>query len=410
MCGINKMTEKFHLSVGSLSPPQEQLSDLLEHYQAGRLDDAENVATSITRKYPTDPFSWKVLGAVLKQTGRITESLHANQKSAQLGPQDAGAHFNLGNTLLDLKRLGEAETSYKKAIALKPDLAEAYSNLGKILNELGRLEEAEVILKQAIALKPDLAEAHTYLGIVLYKGGNTDLALKSILKANEIDPKDKDSKLLLSAMRSRENLKESEAAIDGTNCITALKGPSLNPLILNRGVEAELITSLYEMSFYEIDKLKRGGLLASGRNDARYGNGKCSTDFNLFQDSSSIIQKLVEDLTIVMMEAVKSDILIHDSFFNILGAGGGLTPHKHINELDKDIGLNLGIQKYSLVYYLSIGDQDCSKPGVLKLYEPDKDILPSKGMIIIFPASRLHSTVYEGKDDRIIIGVNFYSL
>ena len=164
------------------------------------------------------------------------------------------------------------------------------------------------------------------------------------------------------------------------------------------------------MSFYEIDKLKRGGLLASGRNDARYGNGRCSTDFNLFQDSGFIIQRLVEDLKLIMMKAVKSDVLIYDSFFNILGAGGGLTPHKHITELDKDIGLNLGMQKYSLVYYLSVGDQDCSEPGVLKLYEPDEDILPSNGMIIIFPASRLHSAIYGGKTDRVIIGVNFYSL
>ena len=145
-------------------------------------------------------------------------------------------------------------------------------------------------------------------------------------------------------------------------------------------------------------------------NDARYGNGRCSLDFNFFRESHPIIKTVSEDLTRIMMEAVKSDVFIYDSFFNILGAGGGLTPHKHINDLDKDVRLNLGTQKYSLVYYLSVGDQNCSEPGVLKLYEPDENILPSKGMIIIFPATRLHSAVYGGKDDRIIIGVNFYSI
>jgi len=44
------------LSVGSLNPPQEQLNNLLEHYQSGRLDDAEKLATLITQKYPSDPF------------------------------------------------------------------------------------------------------------------------------------------------------------------------------------------------------------------------------------------------------------------------------------------------------------------------------------------------------------------
>ena len=52
------------------------------------------------------------------------------------------------------------------------------------------------------------------------------------------------------------------------------------------------------------------------------------------------------------------------SFFNILRAGGGLTPHRHINEFDrKSVTFNLVNRKYSLVYYLSVGDQNCNEPG-----------------------------------------------
>ena len=184
------------------------------------------------------------------------------------------------------------------------------------------------------------------------------------------------------------------------NFYGAKTGLTSIPLILNRVVEDELIANLYEMSSRELDKTT----------DARYGSGRCSPDFNLFKDARSIIQNLAEDLTIIMMEAVKSEVYIYDSFFNILGAGGGSTPHKHLNDLDKDIGFDLGKQKYSLVYYLSVGDQHCSEPGMLKLYDPVEDILPSDGMITIISASRLHSAVYGGKTDRIMIGVNFYSL
>ena len=77
------------------------------------------------------------------------------------------------------------------------------------------------------------------------------------------------------------------------------------------------------MNSIQLDKTKRVGLLASGKTDARYGNGIVSPDFNLFKDARSIIQKLAEDLTKIMMEALKSDIYIYDSFFNILSAGGG---------------------------------------------------------------------------------------
>ena len=144
--------------------------------------------------------------------------------------------------------------------------------------------------------------------------------------------------------------------------------------------------------------------------DPRYGVGKCSRDFNLFKDDSPIIKSVSEDLIIIMREVVKSDIYIVDSFFNILGAGGGTVPHKHMNNLDKDEILNLGKQKYSLVYYLSVGDQNCRNPGILKLYDPSEDILPCEGMIAIFSADREHSALYGGKTDRVMIGINFYSL
>ena len=94
--------------------------------------------------------------------------------------------------------------------------------------------------------------------------------------------------------------------------------------------------------------------------------------------------------------------------FNILKAGGGTTPHKHINQFDKTSGLVN--QKYSLTYYLEIGDQSCDEPGILKLYEPNQEILPEKGTIVIIPASRSHSATYNGKLDRIMIGINFYSI
>ena len=67
---------------------------------------------------------------ILKQKGRIRESLVICQKSVQLDPQDAEAYYNLGVILRELGKLEEAEKSYRKAILLKPDYAEAHSNLG----------------------------------------------------------------------------------------------------------------------------------------------------------------------------------------------------------------------------------------------------------------------------------------
>ena len=170
------------------SPPQQQLSSLLEYYQNGRFDDAEKLSASLTQQFPAHQFGWKVLGAVLQQTGRVIDSLTAMQKSVQLAPQDAEAHNNLGNTLKELGRLDEAEASYKKAIALKPDYAEAHSNLGNTLQELGRLVEAETSYTQAIAFKPDFAEAYSNLGNTLQELGRLVEAEASYRQAIKIRP------------------------------------------------------------------------------------------------------------------------------------------------------------------------------------------------------------------------------
>ena len=183
---VKRKTKK--QDVIGISPPQEQLSSLLECYQNGRFSDAEKLAVSITNDFPKHQFGWKVLGAVLKQTGRVIDSLTAMQKSIKLAPQDAEAHYNLGATLQELGRLAEAEASYIQAIALEPGLAEAHSNLGATLKQLGRLEESETSCIQAISLKPDYAEAHSNLGDTLKQLGRLEESEASYIQAIALEP------------------------------------------------------------------------------------------------------------------------------------------------------------------------------------------------------------------------------
>jgi len=169
-------------------PSKQQLNGLLEYYQAGRYADAEKLSLSITQEFPEHQFAWKVLGAALKQMGKINESLVAIQKSVELDPQDAKAHYNLGVMFKELGRLDEAEVSYRKAIALKPDYGEAHSNLGATLQDLGRLDGAETSYRKAIALKPDYGEAYSNLGNTLQEQGRLKEAEASFRKAIALKP------------------------------------------------------------------------------------------------------------------------------------------------------------------------------------------------------------------------------
>ena len=172
----------------NLTPPQDQLRYLLKYFQASHYDKAEQLAKNITQLFPAHQFAWKILGAVLLQTGRTAESLVPMQKAVQTEPKNAEAHSNLGVTLLRLGKIEDAEGSFKKAVALKPNYAEAHNNLGSTFKEQGKLSEAAKSFARATVVKPDYAEAHNNLGVMLKALGKFDQARASYTQAISLAP------------------------------------------------------------------------------------------------------------------------------------------------------------------------------------------------------------------------------
>ena len=204
--------KKFHANI--LEPSQQQLDDLLEYYQTKQYDDAEKLSVSITEEFPKHQFAWKVLAIVLKQNGRINESLIASQKSVQLDLHDAEARNNLGNTLKELGKLDESEASLRQAIELKPDFAEAHNNLGVTLKAQGKLNEAEVSYRQAIVLKPNYAEAHSNLGVTLEAQGKLKESEASLRQAIALKPNYAEGHNNLgNILKEQGKLDESEASL-----------------------------------------------------------------------------------------------------------------------------------------------------------------------------------------------------
>ena len=347
------------------------LNQAITAHKQGKLKEAEQLYLSILEKQPMNLIVRNNLGALLNSLGRLDEAEANYRKTIEIKPNYAEAHNNLGVTLKKLCKLDEAETSYRKAIEIKPDYLDAYNNLGNILKELGKHDEAEASYRKAIEIKPDYLESLNNLNLLL---------------------KEKD--LLFKIFQTKKSLEKNKV-----NNINSGIRLSSNPFISNRKVESELISQLYKINSKKLDDIDPEYL--------RYGNGR-SSDYELFKNNFSTIKTVEKDLTKIMKEAVKSDIFIMESFFNIFQTGSGIIFHNHLSNFDNKY--KLINQKFSLTYYLDIGDQNCSEPGTLKLQDPDKAILPSKGMILIFPASRKHSATYGGEKDRVMIGVNFYSL
>ena len=417
----------------------------LTAHQEGKLEEAERLYREILKVQPEHLDTNNNLAVILEHHNKLEEAEKYYRKAIELNPDFVEVYFNLGNILKKLNRLIEAEASCKRAIELKPDYAEAHFNLGLIKDNQGKLEQAEKYYRKAIELKSDFAEAHNNLGIIFHKLDRFEEAMESYKKAIELKPDyaeaynglsvtensfgsfDKSMTNCKKAIELKPNfpkahhdlavllkqnqlldlieriklIEENEKNFENKNNINLNTSTRLssNPFISNRKVEAELLTDLYKTNTKKLDDVDPGYL--------RYGNGR-SSDYELFKNNSSIIKIVEEELTKIMKEAVNSDIFIMESFFNIFQTGSGIVSHNHINKFDEIKGLI--DQKFSLTYYLDIGDQNCDEPGILKLYDPDEEILPSAGTIVIFPANRNHLAVYGGKTDRVMIGVNFYSL
>jgi len=183
---IDALSQYLVLASNGASPSQTELNRLLEHYQNGRYDDAEKLAIFITEQFPEHQLSWKVLGAVLKQTGRVSEALIVSQKAVELDAQDSGAHYNLANTLQELGRLEEAELSYRQAIKLVKNFFEAHYSLGLLLFQDKKYEHAAQQFKLS-----DLKKSKIYLLSCLYYQNKKSLffdQLDYFINQGEIQP------------------------------------------------------------------------------------------------------------------------------------------------------------------------------------------------------------------------------
>ena len=424
---------------------KDEFKKAINLFQKGNYDEAKKIYEQILIEKPDFAEIHYNLGIVLKILNNLVEAEKSFTQAISLKSDFVHAHYHMGNTKYKLKKFDESEYSYKKAISLNSKFIEAYINLSRAQRELGRLSEAEENARIALKLSPDLADANNQLSLILFDRGrlSDDLKNKDLEKLNEakkiiLKAIDLNSNYALSYLNyglilqelgdlngAKEALQKSlnidsnfflakynldilikqidllnkiglDLNIDNFIDSNFKKKFSKNPFIANRNPSKDLINLLYKINSTELNKTKGGPL---------YGNGKTS-DYQIFDNDNPILNDVKNDIIKIIKDEIKANVFIIDSFFNILGAGGGSVPHHHLNSIDKNFKLDQ--QKYSLTYYLDVGDQNCNEPGYFKMYGPDEEVLPSNGMIMIIPASRKHSAVYSGKSDRIMIGVNFY--
>lgn len=189
--------------------PQMTLKQALElaaqHYQGGRLHEAESLLRQILGQKPDHPDALHLLGliahhgghheaaiellrraivglpeaadlyanlgAVLGSLRRYDQAIEQYRRALALDPGHPDAHNNLGNAFARTSQRSEAEAEFRRALELRSPFPEAINNLGLVIRDQGRSQEAVSYFHQAIALRPNYAEAYNNLGATLERLG-----------------------------------------------------------------------------------------------------------------------------------------------------------------------------------------------------------------------------------------------
>ncbi len=190
--------------------------------KSGKTVAAEECLLAYSRRAPTDPAGWYLLGAALHAQGRTASALARMERSldlapdqpevlkatamlcqelkryragllraeraCSLAPEDLYAWLAAGSLLETLKRGEEALLCYEMALARDPGWPPALLNRGALLMGLGRHRLARENFLSLVRLHPEQADAHFNLAEANLACGNFDEAAASSRQALQIDP------------------------------------------------------------------------------------------------------------------------------------------------------------------------------------------------------------------------------
>ena len=169
-------------------PDKFLINELIVNYQNKNYIKTKNIAEKITKLFPNYFLAWKILGFLLFQENKISESISSLTNASKLNPKDYETHNNLGRAYLVIGKLIDAEKAFFQSKSIKNDYFPAQYNLAMTYSKLGKFIEAEEVYKIAIRLNPNHAQAYYNLGNIFVKLNKPYKAEKAYKNAIEIKP------------------------------------------------------------------------------------------------------------------------------------------------------------------------------------------------------------------------------
>jgi protein O-GlcNAc transferase len=160
----------------------------MQHHQAGRLGEAENIYRQILSGHPDHFDALHLLGTLAIQAGRPDEAVELIGRAIRLNPNFAETHANLGSALAKTGKFEEAIAAFREGVRLSSGVAEMHVNLARALNSNRRIDEAITSYRHAVRLKPGIAGTHHSLAQAFASVGRFDEAIAAFAEAIRLKP------------------------------------------------------------------------------------------------------------------------------------------------------------------------------------------------------------------------------
>lgn len=166
----------------------QRFNDGAQHFNAGRLTDAETCFRQAMEMRPDHPTIPMNLGLTLRSQGRTGEALEAFRAVLRLKKDhpDALSQFAECFALLGLGR--EALSVYRALLGLRPDYPSGALSVGNLLMRLDEPEQAETAYRLAVIADPGCATSTNNLGAALMSNLKEDDAAVVYRRALRMAP------------------------------------------------------------------------------------------------------------------------------------------------------------------------------------------------------------------------------
>lgn len=173
---------------GSAVSPESALHLAREHYQAGRVFDAEALCQQVLRERPGYAEALHLLGILKLQSGDAQTALALFTQAVSQDKNNGLCYAHAGDAAFTLGKFSDASHYYQEALRHHHANADVYHNLGLAWARQGKKEAAIVSYRQALSVDSQHASAYYNLGVAYQEIGNIQAAIECYRSALRIRP------------------------------------------------------------------------------------------------------------------------------------------------------------------------------------------------------------------------------